>query len=669
MQKNNKTIVSQIISGGLKFLVAVVAFIIVIIIITSFLSIIKGKDIPPVDDSNLKLQTINLPEEENAFYDLNKLYDTEKHQELVSLKNIPKGKQLVSDYLNSDEWNQEVVTQLLTDNEYGLQYFTDAAAKGVFQLPEADSQSKISSDMPVTAMNTWREISRLSGVKAIWLAKNGKNKEALGEAFKSIIVGSAIENSQGLLITHLVGIGIKDGGLDILQKVISIISKDSLILADYKLKLENYQAKGNSAPFITEYLISKQALDNLEQGRNNPFGIISKILIKNKFYFKKNLTISYYFDFYNKLAVESGKDCSEVKKVQGLVAPLEEGNLIKMYFTENLVGKYYVEIPELALNNVLEKKCATENKLKETILIIDGGKNKILVNNPSQIYHEIETTLKSEIVDDVVNFSTLIPKEIALLQKRGEIFWYDQNHKIQGRAPMCRLRSKIECKNGGKEDCSIIGLQAYKNNLPPDFIIEECDSYGWCPISEPEFQENLVNNIKKTVEFYGFGKDIYTVGSVNGDDNYSIFKNDKEIFSHKMYFGAESVIEDESIVLGLPAFTFYGLKEWKDENTPIVSRNIWYNNETINEKFAVDVSSYLFSYQDKIGFVGEKDGKNFIFFNGQKISQDFDEIRTNSCCATFAYPIELDENGILFFLAKRGEKYFFVEINLNEVLL
>jgi len=135
-----------------------------------------------------------------------------------------------------------------------------------------------------------------------------------------------------------------------------------------------------------------------------------------------------------------------------------------------------------------------------------------------------------------------------------------------------------------------------------------------------------------------------------------------------MFFGAESVIEDASIVNNLPAFTFYDLKEWKDENTPVVNRNIWYNTETVNEKYLVEASSHLFAYKDKIGFVGEKDGKKFLFFNGQKISQDFDEIRTNSCCATFAYPIELDENGILFFLAERGEKYFFVEINLNEYL-
>lgn len=375
MQKNNKTIASQIISGILKFLAVVIIILVaIVVIIPSLLSIFKGNDIPPVDDSQLQLQIINIPEEENAFYDLNKLYDTEKHQELISLKNIPKGKQLVSDYLNSDEWNQEVVTQLLSDNEYVLQYFTDAAAKGVFQLPEADRQSKISSDMPVTPLNTWREASRLSGVKAIWLAKNGQNKEALDEAFKSIIIGNAIENSQSLLITHLVGIAIKDTGLDVLQKVISIIPQEHLLLAEYKLKLENYRAKGNSTPFITEYLVAKQAWDNLEQDGNSQFITVPKFLLNNKFYYKKNLTHSYYFDFYNNLSVEAEKDCSKVKEVQESAILLEDGNLIKMYFTENAVGKYFVGLPSTALNNVLAKKCTTENKLKETILIINGQK-------------------------------------------------------------------------------------------------------------------------------------------------------------------------------------------------------------------------------------------------------------------------------------------------------
>ena len=87
----NKTIISQIISGFLKFMTAAIfILVIVVFVIPLFLNIVKGKDISPVDDSTLQLQTINLPKEENAFYDLNKLYDIEKHQALISLKMFPK---------------------------------------------------------------------------------------------------------------------------------------------------------------------------------------------------------------------------------------------------------------------------------------------------------------------------------------------------------------------------------------------------------------------------------------------------------------------------------------------------------------------------------------------------------------------------------------------------
>jgi hypothetical protein len=372
MQKINKTVGSQIISGFLKFLVVAILFLaIIVIIIPLSLSIVKGRDILPVDDSKLQLQTINIPYEENAFYDLD--YDYEITREnLIDTKNIPQGKQLVSDYLESDEWNQGAIKLLLADNEEALQDFSAAADKGKFQLPYTDAPSKISRDIPVTPLSGWREMSRLSGVKAIWLAKNGQDLEALDEAFKSIIVGNAIENSQSLLITHLVGISIKDNGLDILQKVISIIPKNSLVLLEYKSKLENYQAKGNSAPFSIEYIVWKQGLDEFLQTNNTDLGIVTKILMKNKFYFKRNLTTSYLFDFYNQLAIEASKDCSEVKKVQNSVLPLEENNVVKMYFTENLVGKRFVEIFDIALNNILEKKCATENKLKETIQIINN---------------------------------------------------------------------------------------------------------------------------------------------------------------------------------------------------------------------------------------------------------------------------------------------------------
>lgn len=68
----------------------------------------------------------------------------------------------------------------------------------------------------------------------------------------------------------------------------------------------------------------------------------------------------------------------------------------------------------------------------------------------------------------------------------------------------------------------------------------------------------------------------------------------------------------------------------------------------------------MFGYKEKLGFVGEKEG-GFFFFNGQKISQDFDEIRTYGCCVTSAYPIEFVEKGTgqtkskIFFCCDKAE--------------
>lgn len=363
MKKTNRTIFSQIISGILKSLVVVAGIFLIIGLISVGLGIFKGRDISPVNDSNWKLQTINISEEENAFYNL------DKEENLIDTQHIPQGKQLISDYLNSDEWDEGEVEKILADNEIALQNFTLAAKKGKFQLPYADDASKISRDMPVTALNNWRQISRISGIKAIWLAKNGNYEEALSEAIKPIIIGNSIENSQCLLITYLVGISLKDNGLDNLQKVISMIPKDSSILKSYKFDWENYRAKNNVTPFLIEYLISKQALNDFSQGKYE-MKIWKKILIENRFYFKKNLTNSYYFNFFNDLMIEANNDCLNIKRVENSLLTLDKSNPIKLYFTENWIGRDFFDVSEFSLNSVLIKKCSTEKKLEELIYLI-----------------------------------------------------------------------------------------------------------------------------------------------------------------------------------------------------------------------------------------------------------------------------------------------------------
>lgn len=371
MLKLNKIGSSQIIIRGLKFLSVSILIMVTIVIITPLmLSVAKGGDIEPVDDSKLQLQAIHIPEEENAFYDLN--YDRTTVQDLISVNSIPEGKQLVSDYLESDKWGQEVVEQILLDNEEVLADWTSAAAKGKFQLPYTDDPSKVSGDIPVTPFNIYREISRLSGMRAIWLAEDGKYREALDEALKNVIIGNAIENSQGPLIAYLVGISIKHNGLDVLQKVITMIPQDFQISSEYQSVLEKYRELNNSSPFIIEYMVWKQGLDSSLFVNNPDLTNIEKFLIKNPFYYKENLTLSYYYDFYNKLVIESKKNCEEIKKIEWPVVQFEKDNLLRMYITENSVGKYFTYFPEEAFNNVLERKCATENKLQQTLLMINN---------------------------------------------------------------------------------------------------------------------------------------------------------------------------------------------------------------------------------------------------------------------------------------------------------
>jgi hypothetical protein len=366
IKRKRRSIISQIIRGILYFLGGAVSLLaIFIFIIPGILSVFWGKDIPPVDDSTLQLQIINLPKEENSFYDLEKISTS------INSENFPKDEKYLIGYLKSDSWEQNSVEMLLNDNQQALQYFSEAAAKGKFQSPNTDNPDKISADSPVVAMASWREISRLSGVKAIWLAKNGKSGEAINEAFNSIIVGNAMERSQCDLVTYLVGVAMETNGLDVLQKVMSVIPKDYPDLQKYKMKLENYTSISNPSPFEGEYLVSKKSWQEVISSKDVNAGL--KYVLKNRFYFKLNLTVKYSFDFFNEIIAESQKDCSEVKEVKKFEElNREPDNPFKAYFTENLWGKVYTGIAALAFNNVIEKRCQLEKKFQDTLLMLNN---------------------------------------------------------------------------------------------------------------------------------------------------------------------------------------------------------------------------------------------------------------------------------------------------------
>lgn len=94
--------------------------------------------------------------------------------------------------------------------------------------------------------------------------------------------------------------------------------------------------------------------------------------------------------------------------------------------------------------------------------------------------------------------------------------------------------------------------------------------------------------------------------------------------------------------------------------------DIYYDTGFLTDQFAVDEVKYIFMYKEKIGFVGREDLKEYIFYDGKKVSEAFDTITTESCCTEPRPIIEIYDNGAFVFVGKRGQELYFTEVDLNQ---
>jgi len=161
-------------------------------------------------------------------------------------------------------------------------------------------------------------------------------------------------------------------------------------------------------------------------------------------------------------------------------------------------------------------------------------------------------------------------------------------------------------------------------------------------------------------DFYKIHGEQYSIIGRNTGKKY-IYKGQTILFEGDMYDGSDGPVLDVSLIKNKPAFNI--MLGSSPENA---RADIFYENEFFNEKYKVDHSRQVFTYKDKIGFIATKNDKTYIHFNGALISHTYDRIRTTSCCAVSAYPFSLFEEGILLFVAKRGEKFYLVRVDLNK---
>jgi len=179
-------------------------------------------------------------------------------------------------------------------------------------------------------------------------------------------------------------------------------------------------------------------------------------------------------------------------------------------------------------------------------------------------------------------------------------------------------------------------------------------------ISKPDLPEGV--DCGTWSELLFFGEDRYLICQAKRirwpeDYRFEIYKNGtKQPFFFYGQAGADGVLREAGMIGGELALTV---------RTPDSAADLILGERLMSVEYTLSGGSGPFEYAGNIGFVAERGDRDFVMYGGQRISRDFDEIRTLSCCAITPYPFTLYDNGVLEFIGRRGDKYYLVEIDLN----
>lgn len=318
----------------------------------TLLSLFFGSDIPAQDYSGLQIETKVIPENVNAYYDLIKLGNGTKIYE-------PK---FVLDYLaGKATWDQAVVADTWYKNQDYFPIFYAAVSKDKFQDPNTDQPEDLVGNEPIP-FNAWRSMSRLSVIRAHYFLNHNQNKEAMEEALKSVKLGHIIQQSQSDLITFLVGTAIKTNGLQALEKIKTSLGNDDKTFLSSELKKYVDNTTGFISANKIEFLREAKFITDISQGiisdeyvSEDDKGEFKK-LSQNNFYFKPNLTLSYYADLTRGI-ISKVNDCADIIYEQPLRFPDVGSSALKMKFMENAIGKTLFTVSDISLSSARQKLC------------------------------------------------------------------------------------------------------------------------------------------------------------------------------------------------------------------------------------------------------------------------------------------------------------------------
>lgn len=325
----------------LKYILVFVGAIIILLLLIIFLPNILGffiKDTAPIDDSDLRLSKVTISQDQNAYYDLIQIGDIYETKDTIN-------------YLSSNGWDNKIVEGILFNNlnQKALTFFDEAAQKTFFQDPAyADLSKNVNSDFHIIKI---QQVSRLSALKALYLAHQGRVAEALDEADKSMAVGRKMSISQAPLLGYIMGSAIESIGLNTLNNILEISFISTPVLLQYSQRLDQF--KDSEQGFINglkyQYMAASSYIDAISKGEAKLSSLIPTIgeddkdLVMNNakgsFYLQPNKTKLRLAERYRLVINDINKPCGLMKNDTTASSLSTSTSLIEKYFMSNLIGE------------------------------------------------------------------------------------------------------------------------------------------------------------------------------------------------------------------------------------------------------------------------------------------------------------------------------------------
>lgn len=381
------------------------------------MSIFFGGDISSPNDQDLILSRVDVPKENNAYFDLIKLNEEfDKNNELIKIE-IPTSptKEINElDYLKSGDWEMETFKELVDKNIHVLLQFNEALSKSEFQFDITADPENIYYTMPIISFDLWNRIAKLGAINAIYLIKQGKDDEAFDEAIKIIKLGYNIEKSKNVTNSlYFTGLDIKKTGLAVMPILISFSSFSSDKLSRYQEEIRLYKSVNNEDIFKSEYMLLKNSNSYL---RDSSFNNSAKKLNKDDYYFKKNKTLAMVAEHYRTEIKNFNNSCQE-EYDENLIKIKKIDNSWKDYFIENIKGKKLASLDLLFFSDIKDKKCNIDALLNGVDILFSIKKYRFENNSYPEKIEDLEENLS---VDPFSGKSFILNKDKMIIYSVGK---------------------------------------------------------------------------------------------------------------------------------------------------------------------------------------------------------------------------------------------------------